>query len=119
MKDAETGVEYLLATLRPYFVKDGAPLQLGPDFKREIARQKAVDAWLDLTTPRPDPAGGEVVAEIQRSREAAGERLRAEARQAYVGAPAGLQAHVNAVALPDETPAMTEAAVETVWRSQR
>ena len=32
--------------------------------KYEIARQKAVDAWLDLTTPRPDPAGAHVAAEI-------------------------------------------------------
>ena len=28
--------------------------------KNEIARLKAVDAWLDLTTPRPDPASAEV-----------------------------------------------------------
>ena len=30
--------------------------------KCEIARQKAVNAWLDLTTPRSDPAGAQVVA---------------------------------------------------------
>ena len=66
--------------------------------KHEITKQKAIDAWLDLTPPRPDPAGTQVVAETQRFREAAArDRLRAEAKQTYVGAPAGLEAHVNAI----------------------
>ena len=90
------------------------------DLQRWIARQKAVDAWLDHTTPRPDPAGAQVVVEAQRLRETAKDRLRAEARQTYVGgAPADLEAHVNAIGLPDATVAMNEAAVETVWRGAR
>ena len=89
------------------------------DFQRwmvtcEIAPQKAIDAWLDLTTPRPDPAGAQVVAEVRRLREAAQAHLRAEARQMYIGAPAGLEAHVNTIGLPDATDAMSEAAGETV-----
>ena len=85
LKDAETGVECLLSTLRPYFDKDGDGRSVflyrffqmlrcnrgQTDFQRwmvkyEIVRQKAVDAWLDLTTPRPDPAGAQVTAEAQR-----------------------------------------------------
>ena len=54
----------------------------------EIAKQKAVDAWLDSTTPRPDPAGAPVTAEVDRLRDAARVGLRAEARQTYVGARA-------------------------------
>ena len=42
-----------------------------------------------------------------------------ETRQAYVGASDGLAADVAAVALPVAIPAVTEAAVETVWRIQR
>ena len=57
------------------------------DFQRwmvtcKIAKQKAIEAWLDITTPRPDPAGTQVTAEVDRFRDAARERLRAEARQA-------------------------------------
>ena len=37
----------------------------------------------------------------------------------HVGPRAGLVAHVDAVALPNATPAMTEASVETVWRVHR
>ena len=41
------------------------------DFQRwmiryEIARRKAADAWLDITTPGPDPAGAPVTAEVDR-----------------------------------------------------
>ena len=131
LKDAEIGVMYLLATLRLYLAKDCQSVFLYRFFKRlrckrgqtdfqrwmvkyEIARQKAVDAWLDLTTPRPDPASA-----AEQLREAAREQQRAEVRQTCVGAPGGLVAAVDAVALPDATPAMTEAAVETVWRVQR
>ena len=85
--------------------------------KNEIAGQKAVDAWLDFATPRPDPAGEDVAAEVQRLRETASDRLRTAARQTYVGAPAGLETHVNAIGLSDATAAMTEAAVESVWRT--
>ena len=69
LKDPETGVEYLLSTLRSYFVKDGQSVFLyrffqmlccnrgQTDFQRwmvryEIARQKAIDIWLDITMPQ-------------------------------------------------------------------
>ena len=68
LKNLETGVEYLLSTLRPYFVKEGQSVFLynlfqvlrcnrgQSDFQRwmvryEVAGHKAVDAWLDITTP--------------------------------------------------------------------
>ena len=80
LKDPETGVEYLLSTLRPYFVKDGQSVFLYSFFRCsvanmarlifqhwmvrcEIARPKAVDAWLDITTLRP--AAGPVQAEAK------------------------------------------------------
>ena len=85
----------------------------------EIARQKAIDAGLDITTPRPAADHHTLLAEVERLREAARTRLRAEARQTYVGAPDKPQAHVNAVGLPEATAAMTEAAIETVWRVNR
>ena len=85
----------------------------------EIARQKAIDAWMDITTPRPEPAGEEVQAKVRRLREAAQARQRVEARQTCIRAPAGLEAHVNAVGLPEATEAMNEATVETVWRGTR
>ena len=37
----------------------------------EIARQKAADAWLDATTPRPIISEADVMAEIERLRAAA------------------------------------------------
>ena len=66
LRDPETGVEYLLATLRPFFVKDLQSVFLYRFFqllrcnrgqtdhqrwmiKYEIARQKAVDAWLEAS----------------------------------------------------------------------
>ena len=136
MKDAETGIVYLLSTLRLYFVKDGHQSvflyrffqmlhcnrgqtdcqRWTVKYESEIAQPKAVDAWLDLTTPRRDPAGQQVVAEVRWLREATQTRLRAEARQTYIGAPAGLETHVNAIGLPDATDATNEAAVETIWR---
>ena len=67
----------------------------------------------------PNPASAEVVAEVERLCTAARDRLRAETRQAYVGAPNGLAAAVAAVALPAANPAMTEAVVETVRRVHR
>ena len=120
LKDPVTGVEYLLSTLRPYFVKDGQSVfhykffqmlrcnRGQTDFQRwmvryEIARQKAVDAWLDITTPRLASDNHALQAEVERLREAARTRLRAEARQSYIGAPDGLQAHVKAVGLPEAT----------------
>ena len=30
--------------------------------KYDMARQKAIEIWLDITTPRPDPAGAQVTA---------------------------------------------------------
>ena len=83
LRDPETGAEYLLATLRPFFVKDLQSVFLYRFFqllrcnrgqtdhqrwmiKYEIARQKAVDAWLEATTPRPADDNAEVVAQIDR-----------------------------------------------------
>ena len=104
MKDPETGVEYLLSTLRPYFVKDGQSVFL---YKGSF---RCSEAWLDITTPRPDVAAAAVVAEVDRLRE----RLRAEARHTCVGAPGGLQAHG-----PEANNAMREAVIETVWKTDR
>ena len=70
LKDPETGVEYLLSTLRPYFVKDDQSVFFYRFFqilrcnhgqtafqrwmvRYELPRQKAIEAWLDITTPRP------------------------------------------------------------------
>ena len=49
--------------------------------KYEIAGQKAVDAWLDVTTPRPVAEHHAVQAEVERLREVARARLCAKARQ--------------------------------------
>ena len=104
LRDPETGVEYFLATLRPFFVKDLQSVFLHRFFqilrcnrgqtdhqrwmvKYEIARQKAVNAWLDATTPKPFEGEAAVVAQIARLREAARERLRQETRRDWVGAP--------------------------------
>ena len=98
LRDPETGVDYFLATLRPFFVKDLHFVFLYRFFqmlrcnrgqtdhqrwmvKYEIARQKAVDAWLDATTPKPAADHADVAAQVQRLREAARECLRAEARR--------------------------------------
>ena len=87
--------------------------------KCEIARQKAVDAWLDATTPKPIAGEAEVVAQVTRLQEAARERRRAEVRRDWAGAPDDLAAAVAALALPDATAAMREAAIEAVWRVNR
>ena len=42
--------------------------------KYEIARQKAVDAWLEATTPRPAVDHVDVIAQIDRLRTAARDR---------------------------------------------
>ena len=136
LKDPETGVDYLLATLRPYFVKDLQSVFLYRFFqllrcnrgqtdhqrwmiKYEIARQKAVDAWLEATTPRPPVDHVDVAAQIERLRTAARDRARLELRRDWVGPPAGLQAAVDAIALPEATEAMRQSAIENVWRTQR
>ena len=107
LRDPEKGVEYLLSTLRPFFVKDLQSVFLyrfcqmlrcnrgQTDYQRwmvkyEIARQKAGDAWLDATTPRPIIGEAEVTAEVEQLRNAARDRLRAEARQTWLGPLAGL-----------------------------
>ena len=136
LKDPETGVDYLLATLRPYFVKDLQSVFLYRFFqllrcnrgqtdhqrwmiKYEIARQKAVDAWLEATTPRPAVDHADVAAQIERLRTAARDRARLEVRRDWVGAAEGLQAAVDAIALPEATEAMRQSAIESVWRTQR
>ena len=78
--------------------------------KYEIARQKAVDAWLEATTPRP-PA--------DRLRDGSRDRQRLEVRRDWVGPPGELAAAVNAVARPEATEAMRHSAIEHVWRAQR
>ena len=87
--------------------------------KYEIARQKAVDAWLDATTPKPLEGEAAIVAQIARLREAARDRQRQETRRDWVGPAGDLAAAVAAVALPEATDAMREPAIETVWRVQR
>ena len=136
LRDPETGVEYLLATLRPFFVKDLQSVFLYRFFqllrcnrgqtdhqrwmiKYEIARQKAVDAWLEATTPRPAADHADVIIQIDRLRDAAHDRRRLEVRRDWVGPPAELAAAVNAVARPDATDAMRHSAIEYVWRVQR
>ena len=129
LRDPETGVECFLTTLRPFFVKDLQSVFLYRFFQMlrcnrgqmdhqrwmvryEIARQKAVDAWLDATTPRPIVGEAVVTAQLDRLREAARDRQRQEVRQDWVGAPGDIAAAVNAVALPEATDAMREAAIE-------
>ena len=89
--------------------------------KYEIARPKAVDAWLDATTPKPIIGEAAVTAEVERLQNAARDRLRTEAQQAWLGAPADLQAHLDGIiiALPAATDAMRQTAIETVWRAAR
>ena len=87
--------------------------------KYEIARQKAVDAWLEATTPRPPADHADVAAHIERLRDAARDRQRLEVRRDWVGPQAELAAAVNAVARPEATEAMRHSAIEHVWRAQR
>ena len=136
LRDPETGVEYLLSTLRPFFVKDLQSVFLYRFFqllrcnrgqtdhqrwmiKYEIARQKAVDAWLEATTPRPLVGDADVVTQIDRLRDAARDRQRLEVRRDWVGPAGELAAAVNAVARPEATEAMRHSAIEHVWRAQR
>ena len=136
LRDPETRVEYLLLTLRPFFIKDLQSVFLYRFFqmlrcnrgqtdhqcwmgKYEIERQKAVDAWLDATTPRPIVGEAAATAEVERLRAAARERLRLEARQAWLGPPADLPAHLEGIAPPEITDKMRQAAIETVWRVAR
>ena len=136
LRDPETGVDYFLATLRPFFVKDLQSVFLYRFFqmlrcnrgqtdhqrwmvKYEIARQKAVDAWLGATTPKPAAGDAPVTEQIERLREAARERQRGETCQDWAGPADGLAAAVAAVALPEATEATRQAAIETVWRVNR
>ena len=140
LRDPETGVEYLLSTLRPFFVKDLQSVFLYRFFqllrcsrgqtdhqrtwqrwmiRYEIARQKAVDAWLEATTPRPAVDHADVVTQIDRLRDAARDRQRLEVRREWVGPAGELAAAVNAVVRPEATEAMRHSAIEHVWRAQR
>ena len=74
---------------------------------------RAVDAWLEATTPRPPADHADVIVQIDRLRDAARERRRLEVRRDWVGPQAELAAAVNA------TDAMRHSAIETVWRVQR
>ena len=111
LRDPETGVDYFLTTLRPFFVKDLQSVFLYRFFqmlrcnrgqsdhqrwtvKCEIAHQKAVDAWLDATTPKPLEGEAAVVAQINRLRDAARDHQRQEVRRDWAGAPGDLAAAV-------------------------
>ena len=135
-KDPETCVEHCLATMRPFFVKDNQAVFLyrffqmlrctrgQMDYRRwlikyEIARSKAIEAWLATTTPRPAADHADVIAEVNRLRKAEQDCRRTEVRQTFSGPQAGLQATIDAVRVPDATDAMREAARETVWRRHR
>ena len=102
LKDPETGVEYDLATMRPFFVKDNQAVFLYSFFqmlrctrgqmdyqrwliKYEIVRRKAIEAWLGITTLRPAADHVDVVAEVGRLRQAEQDRLRAAVRQNFAG----------------------------------
>ena len=87
--------------------------------KYEIARQKAVDAWLEATTARPLEGEAAVVAQINPLRDAARECIRLETRRDWVGPPGELAAAVNAIERPEATEAMRQSAIEHVWRVQR
>ena len=71
------------------------------------------------TTPKPIAGEAAVVAPVERLREAARDRQRAEVRRDWAGAPGDLAAALAAVALPEATEAMRQAAIETVWRVNR
>ena len=68
--------------------------------KYEIARQKAVDAWLDATTPKP----ADVTAQVERLREAARDRQREGTCRDWAGPADGLEAAVAAVAYEANQP---------------
>ena len=51
--------------------------------KYEIVRNKVIEAWLELATPRPAVDHADVVAQVGRLRQAE----RVEVRQTWVGAP--------------------------------
>ena len=121
--DTETGVDYFLATLRPFFVKDLQSVFLYCFFqmlqwnrgqtdhqrcmvKYDIACQKAVDSWFDATTPKPVAGEAAVITQVNRLREAARDRQRAETRRDWAGAPGDLAATVAAVGLLEATDAL-------------
>ena len=101
LRDPETGVDNFLATLWPFFVKDLQSAFLyrffqmlrcnrgRTDYERcmvkyKIARQKAIDAWLDATTPKPPADHADVAAQVERLQEAARDRQRPEVRRTWV-----------------------------------
>ena len=49
--------------------------------KYEIANSKAIEAWLDVTTPRPAADHADVIAEVDRFRQTEQDHCRAEVRQ--------------------------------------
>ena len=81
----------------------------------EISSQKAIDAWLDATTPKPIIGEAAVTAETNRLRDVGHERLRTDTRQAWLAPPGGLHAHFDGIARPEVTDAMRQTAVERVW----
>ena len=140
LKDAETGVEHLLATLRPHLVKDGQSVFLHRFFQMFRcnrgfgARLSALDGqvWDNQTEGHSFPVGSHDTETRSCQRRSccrgsttgrSGKRTTASRGKASiiysVRAPDGLQAHVNAVALSDAPPAKIEMSVETVWRVHR
>ena len=69
--------------------------------------------------PRPIVGEADVTAQVERLGAAARERLRAEARRDWAGAPGRPAAHLEGIALPEATDAMRQAAIEAVWRVNR
>ena len=53
--------------------------------KYEIARSKAIEAWLDVNTARPGEDHADVIAGVNRLRKAERERPQDEPRQTFVG----------------------------------
>ena len=101
LRDPERGVKHLLATLRPFFVKDLESVFLYRFFQMLRCNRGQTDHQRWTT------------------QESASDRLRAEARQAWLGRVAGLQARIEAIAAPEASDAMRQAALETVWRTAR
>ena len=79
--------------------------------RHEIARHKVVETWFDITTPKPAIDAAETVAEAQCLAEAEREEACREETD--------MDRHTGTSGAETPTAAMTEAAVETVWRTNR
>ena len=115
----------LRRTTRPSSSTDSSEMHERTDGLSEMAdqvwdcKEQMIGAWLDVTMPSPTVDHADVVAEVDRLRQAERERQQAEVCQTFAGPQADLQAAINSVAMPDGTDAMREAPRETVWRRRR